>query len=170
MVKAKYSARYGILYNSLGIMCSWCEPWNEQETVNPSLFRDTFSADPITPVQPQAAYYAMRTLCTVLDGATPHEVEVEFSEKKARFFAAGFKTGEGEVLLAVWVNERAMDECTDVETDIVIPGVQYKEAVGIDVLNGTRVGLQCARVRGKTVLKGMLIKDWPVVIRLAGGT
>ena len=64
----------------------------------------------------------------------------------------------------------AADQFTDVQTDIVIPGLRCREAEGVDVLNGSRAPLCCARARGGTVLKGMLIKDWPVVIRLAGGS
>jgi len=40
-------------------------------------------------------------------------------------------------------------------------------ATGFDVLNGTEQRLKVARVDGKMALKGMLIEDYPVVLRLS---
>jgi hypothetical protein len=43
-----------------------------------------------------------------------------------------------------------------------------KEAKGIDALNGTEQDLNFTIEDGTTTLKVMLIKDYPIVVRLVG--
>ena len=58
------------------------------------------------------------------------------------------------------------DDFPDTITDIIFPYTQFQQATGIDVLNGSEQVLQSSKSGGKSILKGMMIKDYPIVIRL----
>ena len=63
--------------------------------------RRTFTADPISPQQPQAAYYVMRNLATALENLQPaaFEFRVEGGPAELRAFALA---RPGERVVAVW--------------------------------------------------------------------
>ena len=175
MVKAKYVARLVLTHVGLDITSFFCCTWHESATNwDISLFRNTFSADPINPQQPQVAYYVLRTLSTILESVistilesvTPTQIDTEFSNREKSFETVGLKTENGDLLLAVWIPGRASDDSLDITTDIIFPHTQFKQATGIDVLNGSEQVLQSSKSEGRSILKGMLIKDYPIVIKL----
>ena len=167
LVKAKYIARLTLTHVGLDVTSFYCETWSDQSTNwDLGLFRNTFSADPINAQQPQAAYYVMRTLSTILNSVTPAQIDVEFSNKEKSFETVGLKAENGDLILAVWIPGRANDDSPDIKTDIIFPHTQFQQATGIDVLNGTEQILQPSKSKGKSTLKGMLIKDYPIVIKL----
>jgi len=169
LVKAKYVARLTLTHVGLDIASFYCQTWCEHATNwDLGLFRNTFSADPVKPQQPQAAYYVMRTLSTILDSVTPTQIDAEFSNREKSFETVELKAENGDLLLAVWIPGRGSDDFPDTTTDIIFPHTQFQQATGIDVLNGNEQVLQSSKNKGKPVLKGMLIKDYPVVIRLHG--
>jgi hypothetical protein len=169
LCKAKYASRLLCLYHQLGITSCWCEPWNEQESAwDISLFRPNWAADPVSPLQPQMAYYVFRNLCTLLESVTPtQDVKVEFSVQTRRITTATLKQKGGDTLVAVWVLEQCADAFADVVTDIAFPGMACERAVGYDVLNGTEQELVLTQVDGVPWLRGMLVRDWPTIIRLS---
>ena len=169
LVKAKYIARLTLTHIGLDVTSFYCETWSDQSTNwDLGLFRNTFSADPINPQQPQVAYYVMRTLSTILNSVTSAQIDVEFSNKEKSFETVGLKTENGDLILAVWIPGRASDDSPDIKTDIIFPHTQFQQATGIDVLNGTEQILQPSKSKGKSTLKGMLIKDYSIVIKFHG--
>lgn len=146
----------------------WNETWQDQFTYwDGSLMRSTFSADPVCPMQPQPAYYAMRTLSTVLEGARPAEMAREFRGQQVKLHSYTFSLPDGSRLLAFWLPGAGSDKAPDLKVDVAIPNRSFKSATGIDVLNGTEQDLRISIEEGSTVLKGMLTKDYPVLIRLS---
>ena len=167
LVKAKYVARLTLTHVGLDITSFFCATWAELNVNwDLGLFRNTFSADPLYPQQPQPAYYALRTLSTILDSVTPTQIDAEFSNKEKSFETVGLKAENGDLLLAVWIPGRGSDDFPDTATDIIFPHTQFQQATGIDVLNGSEQVLQSSKSKGKSILKGMLIKDYPIVIKL----
>ena len=69
--KAKCVAQVSALHTGLGVGSFFCETWNSHYPLDLSLLRRTFAADPISPLQPQAAYYVLRNMATALDGLAP---------------------------------------------------------------------------------------------------
>jgi len=51
--------------------------------------------------------------------------------------------------------------------DIALPGTDVKRAWVIDVFNGTEQELNLDAANGAAVLKGILVKDYPVLIKLS---
>lgn len=167
LVKAKYLARIVVTHVGLDITSFFCESFQDQNpTWDLTLFRNTFSADPLNPQQPQAAYYVMRTLSTILDDVTPAQIDAEFSNKEKSFETVGLRSGNGDLLLAIWIPGRADDDSPGIATDVTFPDTQFQQAIGIDILNGGEQVLQLSKNEGKSILKGVLIRDYPIVIKL----
>jgi hypothetical protein len=70
--------------------------------------------------------------------------------------------------VAFWLPGEGSDDAPDIKSDAIIPKFKCKEAKGIDVLNGTEQELRISIEGGKTILRGMLIKDYPIMVRLLG--
>jgi hypothetical protein len=169
MVKAKCLAKFILTSAALDLTAFWNETWQDQFPFwDGTLMRNTFSADPVSPQQPQAAYYVLRTLATVLEGAKPSEIPMEFVSTEKRFDSYAFRLPDESCLVAFWLPGEGIDDFPDVRSDVIISDRNCKNATGIDVLNGTEQALRFSIEGGKTILKGMLIKDYPVVVRLGG--
>ena len=167
IVKAKYLAKFMVTNAGLDMTAFWNETWQDQFTYwDGSLMRSTFSADPVCPMQPQAAYYAMRTLSTVLEGAKPAEMALEFRGQQVKLDSYTFHLPDESRLVAFWLPGPGSDEAPDLKIDVAISNLSFTSATGIDVLNGTEQELRISIEGGSTVLKGMLTKDYPVLIRL----
>jgi hypothetical protein len=180
LAKAKYAARDILLHNSLGIHLFWNETWNNQFLSRSiGLFRNGFSADPDSPMTPQAAYYVIRTLCGVMDGAEPAQVAVELSNKDQTLETHGFRSSGGELLVALWLHagepgfvfpgesgQVSRDDFEPVKTDVTLPAIAAKRVVGIDLLNGVEQELKFAAEGGKTVIRDLLVPDYPVMLRI----
>ena len=182
MQKAKYAARLTVTHVALEITSFWNETFQTHMTNRDvSLLRNTFSADPISPTQPQPIYYVLRTLSTLLENVKPASMDVRFSfpsrsadlqvcpngDGEVEWYS--FRRGRNEVLLAAWIPGTAAGDESDSQeilTDIVLENDAYETATAYDVLNGTSQPLKVSHRAGKTVLRGMKIRDWPVVIGL----
>ena len=108
----------------------------------------------------------MRTLSTILDDVTPAQIDAEFSNKEKSFETVGLRSGNGDLLLAVWIPGRADDDSPGIATDVTFPDTQFQQAIGIDILNGGEQVLQLSKNEGKSILKGVLIRDYPIVMKL----
>ncbi len=129
------------------------------------LRNSSFQVDPITPAQPQPIYYVLRSISTVLDGFAADDFTVRFSGERA-FDCYTFRRRNNERMLAVWIPGKTSDGIIESKADIILPGLQARQAWVIDVFNGTEQKLTLARNGNDTVLKAMRIKDYPVFIRL----
>lgn len=164
IVKAKCLARYFTMSVGLDLTTFWNTTWHHYIWWDLGLFRNPFSAAPISPTQPQAAYYVLRNLGTLLESVAPVSLSLRFSDKDHEFESVTFQLANGDRLIAVWLLQEPVDESPVVTTDIDLDGIEFSDAFGIDVLNGTAQSLTTHQRR----LQGMLIKDYPVFIRLKG--
>jgi hypothetical protein len=166
MQKAKISARFATTNVALEIAAFWNELFQTHMTSHDvSLLRNTFSADPISPTQPQPVYYALRTLSTALEDVKPAQVEVEFAPGHEDIEWHAFERGNGEVLVAVWLAGEAVDDASrEHATAVRVPSIRCNAAYAIDVLNGTRHEL---RVSDSGTLKSIRIRDWPLIVVLS---
>jgi hypothetical protein len=162
--KAKIAARFMTTNVALGIPAFWNETFQTQMTSRDvSLLRNTFSADPINPTQPQPIYYALRTLSTALEDVKPARIDVKFTPGHEDLEWYALERGNGELVIAVWLAGEAVDDASrEHVTDIQVPGKRFKAAYGIDALNGTRHKLTISPDTG--TLGGVHIRDWPFII------
>jgi hypothetical protein len=167
IVKAKCLAKFMLTNAALNLTAFWNQSWDDQYPFwDGTLLRNTFSADPLPPQQPQPAYYVLRTLSTALEGATPAELPVEFGNTEKKFDSYAFHLPDKRWLAAFWLPGEGVDDFPDIKSDVIIPQLKCQEAVGIDVLNGTEQELRISSEGGKTIISGVLIKDYPIIVRL----
>ena len=163
--KAKYVAQVFTRHTALGLESFFCEMYFPQFGVlDLSLLRRSFDADPISPLQPQAAYYVTRNLATMLDGLEPGEFEYSIDRPPPRLEAFPLQAPDGPAL-AIWLGGRAEDRCEGVPVDVRLK-VPCRKAIAYDPLNGVSQELTVAQSGDAVLLKGVLVRDWPLIVRL----
>ncbi|MDZ7616621.1 MAG: discoidin domain-containing protein [Patescibacteria group bacterium] len=167
--KAKYVAQVFTRHTALGVESFFCEMYYPYfSMLDLSLLRRSFDADPISPLQPQAAYYVTRNLATMLDGLEPGEWEFEIVSGPPQLEAFALQSADGPALV-LWLGGHAKDHCEGVAVDVRLKAT-CREAVGSDPMNGVAQTLKVvADDAGGAVLKGIIVRDWPLVIRLRDG-
>jgi len=167
--KAKLVARLSVLHTALGIGSFFCEVWgNPTYPLDLSLMRRAFNADPVTPLQPQAAYYAMRNLATALDGCQPAVLEARAAGGPADLEVRPMARA-GETVVALWRPGRVADDCPGVPVDLRLPG-RYGAVVGYDCLSGCEQDLQYSSDGDSTWVRGVLVRDYPLLVRVRSGS
>jgi hypothetical protein len=74
--------------------------------------------------------------------------------------------GNGAPLLALWQPGRAYDVCQGQPSDVIIEGV-YRTVSGYDPMNGTTQLMRVQAVEGgRTRIPRVLVKDYPILLRL----
>jgi hypothetical protein len=111
----------------------------------------------------------LRTIAAVLDGVQPAALAVSFSGSTA-FDCYTFRRGENEAMAAVWMPGRTKEGLVEAECDVTFPAIKAQRAWAIDTLNGTEQELNVTSAGGGCVLRGILIKDYPVFLRLVFAT
>jgi len=168
--KAKCMAQHQVLLASLGILSLQCNTYHVSVTrTDASLLRNTFSFEPVSPAQPQAAYYVLRNLITAMDEAKPLELEVAHSCAPGSLTVATFRQGENGVLVGLWLEGIATEGVTERPCDIHLATVDATSGWVIDILNGTEQALVMDDDGPGTRIPGVLVKDYPVLLRLVGG-
>jgi hypothetical protein len=178
MQKAKYAARLTLTHLALDVYSFWNETFQQNIAGYAiGLLRNSFSASPLNPTQPEPIYYVMRTLSTVMDEANPAEMKVQISAgfdrpidgwatpsaDRVEWYA--FRKPDGQLMLALWTRGHSLDDDSQqVIADVMFPGVKLNKACAIDVLNGTEQSLSVAHDGDNTVLRSIHIQDWPIII------
>lgn len=162
IVKAKCLARYITMSVGLDLTTFWNTTWHHYTWWDLGLFRNSFSADPISPTQPQAAYYVLRNLCTLLDSAVPISIDVQFSNSTKEVDMDAFRLPNGDSLLAIWLSGEPVDLSPTMITDANIASNPFSSATAINVLNGTEQPLQIVGHK----IPQLVIQDYPVFLRL----
>ncbi len=109
---------------------------------------------------------AVRNLSTVLDGAEPTSLGVQIETEAEDVISYGFSLPNGGRLLALWMNGIAVDDDPGVTATLTFPESQATGAIGIDVLEGVQQGLVTGRSGSDLVIEDLLVKDYPIFIRL----
>jgi hypothetical protein len=163
IVRATYLAQCFVGHCALGMMAFQCNSYFVSCPVGQSLLRLTSPAQVLNPVQPETGYYVLRTLCTVMDGWRAADVPASCRASGLRSF--GFMRGDNELMVAAWIPGNTDDEGAQTRTDITLAGVRARCTWAIDLLNGTEQALDCARNGEDTVLKSMLVRNVPLLVR-----
>ena len=157
IAKAKIVAQLSVAHTALGVGSFFCETWSNYYPLDLTLLRRGTAADPITPQQPQAAYYAMRNLAGALDGLQPAAFPVTV-------------TGAEVVALpligavALWLPGRPVDVHPGTPVTVTLDGTHH--ATAYDPLNGVEQALRVEHEGGQTVIPGLLVRDCPVLVRV----
>ena len=112
-----------------------------------------------------SAFPTVRNICTVMDTADPvdipHMIESEGTNIKS--FAFALPNGDG--LVALWTDGAAIDYDPGVSATLTFPSSSAESVTGIDVLNGFTQELITETENGNLVIRNLLIKDYPIILR-----
>ncbi len=160
--KTKILTQMNVKHSALGLESMVCELSNHDYPLELSLLRKGFDSYPHQALNPNMAYFAMRNTCTVLDEYEPAEINVTCSKDIKDIFTMQ-KTGKKAVTL--WTNETVCDCCDGVEVDLTLD-FEAKDACIYDLLNGTCTELNISLKDGKTLIKGIIVRDCPEFIEM----
>ncbi|MGB3903606.1 MAG: hypothetical protein WBB22_01665 [Anaerolineae bacterium] len=112
------------------------------------------------------SYPTIRNLNTVMAGTRPITLAVEIESEATNIMSYGFTLPNGDKLFALWTNGTAVDDDLGVNTTLTFPGLSAPQVVGLDVLNGFEQELITETENGNLVIRNLLVKDYPVILRL----
>jgi hypothetical protein len=165
--KAKLVARFSTLHSALDMGVFFCEAWgNQHYPLDLSLMRRTFGADPIAPLQPSAAYFVMRNLATALAGLRGRRFALRV-EGAGQEIETCTLARPGEKVVALWQTAKPQDRCPGIPARVVVAGADL-QASGFDCMNGIEQDLRVTSAHGETTVDGILVRDYPVLLRLRG--
>ena len=115
---------------------------------------------------------AIRNLNNVLAGAEPTDMitaTIDSNEEVAYLRQYAFSLPNGDILLAVWKNGVAMEEDYGENISLTIGNFSADGVTGIDIFHGFEQKLVTETVEGDLVIHDLLVKDYPIFIKLNGG-
>jgi hypothetical protein len=162
----------------------WRTPDYDQSPAEPAEFTDTAAAKyfaraiiihlgldvasglawPPDDVMPRS-YSVIRALSTVMAGAQPVDLPVVIESEASNVKYYGFTLPDGEKLLAIWTDGAAVDYDAGVKAKLSFPGTSAQGVTGIDVLNGFEQELVTETESGDLIIRNLLIKDYPIILR-----
>ena len=110
-------------------------------------------------------YYMWRNVATLMDDFRASDFAVNFSNGQGLLYFT-FQRGDHERMVSVWIDGPSKDGVVEAKTDIVFPRMQARRATVADIMNGTEQELEVGGNGAETVLKGMLVKDYPVFVTI----
>ena len=165
MEKAKTVAQCYAQDAGLDLASFFCEIYNPYHAADLSLLRRTVDADPVSTLQPQAGFYVVRNLATMLDTFEPADfpvkTESESAPEKIRLFT--FKTPDG-FAVALWQKGRPGDSCEYQSATLRIPRAA-RSAAALEPINGVAQELTITSENGQTTLENLLVGDAPLIVR-----
>lgn len=110
----------------------------------------------------------IRNLCTVMAGATALSLPVTIEgAATADIKQYGFTVPNGGYMVALWRDVEPVADDPGVPVTITPAGFAGQWATGIDVLNGFEQRLITSDEGGNLVIRSLLVKDYPIILRLA---
>ncbi|MBR5626484.1 MAG: hypothetical protein IKW74_02540, partial [Thermoguttaceae bacterium] len=169
MMKAKITAQIFIQDTGLDLASFFCEIYNPYHPADLSLLRRSIDTDPVSSLQPQAAFYVVRNLATILDEFKPEELEIGvegIEPEKVRIFT--FKTPKGHAV-ALWTKGWPTDnESNQNIVDLTVPCSSKDEisVSAVDPVNGVSQKLVTESKDSQISIPGLKIGDAPVLVLL----
>jgi len=112
----------------------------------------------------------IRNLCTVMAGHKAIDMPAKIDIDYEPVAYCGFRYPNGDRILAIWTDGVAQDEDPGVPATIIIPGLKARTVTGIDVLHGFEQELVFEMDGDSTIVRDLLVKDYPILIRLSDVT
>jgi len=163
---AKYFAKSLIGHSGVGMEAGPCHPHFTAFAHPQALCQTMWGMQTLNPCRPTMTYYWWRTMASAMDSFEPVAFPVKFSAERDLLYFT-FQRGEHERMVGVWIDGPEKDGIAQTKEELRLLGVQAKQGAVVDIMNGTEQVLDLSTEGGDTVLRGMLIKDYPVLIRIS---
>jgi len=108
---------------------------------------------------------AITNLCTIMAGAEAVSLQVEIETDAVNLRTYSFVLPDGDYLVAVWTGV-AVDDDPGVIATLTLPNFSSDEVIGIDPLYGFEQQLIADIEDGNLVVSDLLVKDYPIILRL----
>jgi len=108
----------------------------------------------------------VQNLCTIMAGAEPISLPIDIQSKATNIVTYGFSLPKDDKLVALWTDGVAVDNDPGVNTTLTLPGFSAQKVMGMDVLNGFERELVTSVEGGNLVIRDLLVKDYPIILRL----
>lgn len=112
----------------------------------------------------------IKNLSTVMAGHEAIDMPVEILIDFEPTAYCAFRYPNGDCLLAVWTDAVAVDDDPGKPATVTFPGLTAGTVTGIDVLHGFEQELVYETDGNDTIIHNLLVKDYPVLIRLSDVT
>ena len=110
---------------------------------------------------------AVTNLCTLMAGAETTSLPVEIATQATNVVSASFSLPDDDHLVALWTDGAAVENDPGTSARLTLPGFSGQTATGIDVLYSFSQRLLTSSEDGALVIRDLLVKDYPIVLRLA---
>ena len=110
--------------------------------------------------------FTVRNLSTVMVGAEPISLPLTIQTTATNVVSYTFALPDDGRLIALWTDGIAVDYDPGVTTTVTISGFADHAVMGIDVLNGFQQQMITDTVDGNLVIRDLLVKDYPLILRL----
>ncbi len=111
----------------------------------------------------------VQTLSTSMDGANTESLAMEIQSQATNISSYAFSLPKGDQLLALWTDGVAVDDDPGVKSTLIVSGFSPQKVMAIDVLNGVEQELIPSSEDGNLVIQDLLVKDYPILLRLTPG-
>lgn len=113
---------------------------------------------------------AIQNLCNILAGADSVSLPIEVQSEATNIRNYSFSLPNGEKLFALWTDGVAVDADPGVKAILTFPEITAEKVVGIDILNSFEQEMITDVEDGKLVIRDLLIKDYPIILRFTDTT
>lgn len=112
----------------------------------------------------------VQNLSTVMAGTRPASLPIDIQSGATNIRSYSFSLPNGDNLIAVWTDGVAVDDDPGVKSTLIILGFSAQRVMGIDVLNGFEQQLITNVEDGNLVIRNLLVKDYPIIVRFTDTT
>ena len=111
--------------------------------------------------------HTIQNLCTTMAGVQPVSLPIEIQSPATNIRSYSFSLPNGDRLIALWTDGVAVDEDPGIPATLTLNDLTNQKVVGIDVLHGFQQQLVTSEESGNLVIRDVLVKDYPIIIRLS---
>jgi hypothetical protein len=108
-----------------------------------------------------------RNLSTVMSGAQPAELPMQIQTTVTNTVSYTFALPHDDYLVALWTDGIAADYDPGITTTVTISGFMDYTVTGVDVLHGFEQPIIASQENGNLVIRDLLVKDYPIILRLS---
>jgi hypothetical protein len=112
----------------------------------------------------------VRNLCTLMADAEPVDMPMQIQSTATNIVSYTFSLPDGDYLVGLWTDGIAVENDPGIGATLTITGFSASEVIGVDVLYGLEQELVTETENGSLVLRNLIVKDYPILIRFTGTT
>ena len=160
--EAKHGARFFLYNQVMGVHAVWWSLCNENYVYDWAVLRTgDHSRKPV--------FYAMQAVCTFMSGATLEPaVEATWTGDAPEVQAPVFRGRDGDILIPIWSAVNPVEDYQAVPVELRVTGAipAKPKCDAVDVLYGKTQPLQVRLGDGSLSIPGLLVTDYPVIVRI----